>query len=195
MMCIPKMDFQHIYTEFYPKILRYLTKLTSNKEEAEDLTQDVFIKVNNSLGNFEGRSSLSTWIYKIATNTANDRFRSAAYQKGHKQTLTGEFLEENKEDKNVWTGEKTATTDKIIEKEEMNSCVKRYVEDVNENYRTVFVLSEYEGVKNKEIADILGLSLDSVKIRLFRARTQLKKKMEKGCTISPDDTGLFCDEK
>ena len=172
------MEFQEIYKEFYPKITRYLGRLTSNKEEVEDMAQEVFIKVNSGLEKFEGRSSLSTWIYKIATNTANDRFRSVSFQKGTKQTLSGEFLEENKEDKNVWTGQKENISDKILEKKEMNSCIKRYVEDINENYNAVFVLSEYEGFKNQEIADILGLSLDTVKIRIYRARTQLKKKRE-----------------
>ena len=189
------MDFQQVYTEFYPKIVRYLSRLTDNTEEAEDLAQDVFIKVNTALEKFEGRSSLSTWIYKIATNTANDRFRSASFQKGTKQTLSGEFLEENKEDRNVWTEEKERTSDKILEKKEMNGCIKRYVEDIYENYQTVFILSEYEGLKNQEIADILGLSLDTIKIRIFRARTQLKKKMGKGCDISQEEEGLACDEK
>ena len=149
------MDFQHVYKEFYPRILRYLTRLTDNKEEAEDLAQDVFIKVNAGLVKFEGRSSISTWIYKIATNTANDRFKSVSFQKGTKQTLTGEFLEENKEDKNVWTSEKASTSDKILEKKEMNDCITRYVDDINENYNTVFVLSEYEGLKNQEIGIFL----------------------------------------
>ncbi len=188
------MEFQQIYKEYYPKIVRYLNKLTDNKEEAEDLAQDVFIKVSSGLEKFEGRSSLSTWIYKIATNTANDRFRSASFQKGTKQTLSGEFLEENKEDKNVWTGEKEKSSENIIEKKEMNSCIKRYVEDVNENYKTVFALSEYEGLKNQEIADILDLSLDTVKIRIYRARTQLKKKMETGCEISQEQDGMSCNE-
>jgi len=189
------MEFQQIYKDYYPKILRYLTKLTDDIEEAEDLTQDVFIKVNSGLEKFEGRSSLSTWIYKIATNTANDRFRSASFQKGTKQTLEGEFIEENKEDKNVWTGDSENVSDNNLEKKEMNSCIKRYVEDISDNYKTAFTLSEYEGLKNQEIADILDLSLDTVKIRIYRARTQLKKKMEKGCDISREDTGLSCDER
>ncbi len=189
------MDFQAVYKEFYPKIVRYLSRLTDDLEEAEDLTQDVFIKVNSGLESFEGRSSLSTWIYKIATNTANDRFRSVSFQKGSKQTLSGEFIEGNIEDTNVWTAEKERSSDKLLEKKEMNGCIRKYVEDIYENYQTVFILSEYEGLKNQEIADILGLSLDTVKIRIFRARTQLKKKMEKGCNISQEEDGLACDEK
>ena len=77
----------------------------------------------------------------------------------------------------------------------MNNCIKRYVQDISENYRTVFVLSEYEGLKNQEIGDILELSLDTVKIRLYRARTQLKKKMEEGCHITYENNGISCDEK
>ena len=188
------MDFQTIYKEFYPKILRYLTNILNDKELAEDFTQDVFIRVNGGLNNFEGRSKLSTWIYKIATNITNDYFKSAAFQKGTKQTLTGKCLDENKEDRNVWPVDKSELSDKILEKKEMNSCIKRYVQYISENYRTVFVLSEYEGMKNKEIADILDLSLDTVKIRLYRARTQLKKKMEKGCKITYEGDGISCDE-
>lgn len=189
------MEFQSIYKEFYPKILRYLTRTLNNKDFAEDLTQEVFIRVNDGLDKFEGRSSLSTWIYKIATNIANDYFKSASYQKGEKKILSGEFLDENKEDKNVWTGIKNKISDEVLEKKEMNSCIKRYVQDISENYRTVFVLSEYEGMKNKEIADILGISIDTVKIRIYRARTQLKKKMEKGCYISFEGDGISCNEK
>jgi len=81
-----------------------------------------------------------------------------------------------------------------MEKKEMNNCIRRYVQEISENYRTVFVLSEYEGLKNQEIADILSLTLDNVKIRLYRARTQLKKKMKEGCRISYDDNGIYCDE-
>jgi RNA polymerase sigma-70 factor (ECF subfamily) len=188
-------DFQIIYKEFYPKILMYLTRILNDKDLAEDFTQDVFIRVHEGLEKFEGRSKLSTWIYKIATNITHDYFKSTSFQKGINQTLTGAFQEDNKEDKNVWTGGKGEISDQVLEKKEMNSCIRRYVQDISENYRTVFVLSEYEGLKNKEIAEILGLTLDTVKIRIYRARTQLKKKMEEGCNISYEENGISCDEK
>ena len=188
------MEFHQIYKEFYPKIFRYLSRLSGNNLEAEDLTQDVFIKVNEALDKFEGRSSLSTWIYTIATNTANDHFRSASYSKGSGTILTAENIKENLEDRNVWTWQTEPTSDKMLEKKEMNCCIRRYVEEINENYRTVFILSEYEGIKNQEIADILGLSLDTIKIRLSRARKQLKMKMEKGCEIAREEGGLTCNE-
>ena len=193
---IAKQDFTQVYQEFYPKILRYLERLTGDREEAKDLVQDVFLKVDQGLTKFEGRSSLSTWIYRIATNASHDRFRSASFQKGKKQTLTDEFIEENKEDANVWTGEKETSADQQLEGKEMSSCINKYIYDLNEDYQKVLVLSDYEGLKNKEIASVLGITLDTVKIRIHRGRVQLKKRMEKGCDVTPDpDTGLHCDEK
>jgi RNA polymerase sigma-70 factor (ECF subfamily) len=190
------LDFTKVYEEYYSKILRYLERLTGNKEDAMDLVQEVFVKVNQGLSKFEGRSSLSTWIYKIATNISYDRFRSTSFQKGKKQTLTEEFVEENKEDRNVWTGQKETTAVQQLERKEMSSCINRYIYDLNEDYQKALILSEYEGLKNKEIASILGITLDTVKIRIHRARVQLKKNMEQGCDVTPDpDTGLHCDEK
>jgi RNA polymerase sigma-70 factor (ECF subfamily) len=188
------MEFQSIYKAYYPKILGYLTRTLNDREVAEDLSQDVFIRVNEGLSNFEGRASLSTWIYKIATNIACDYFKSASFRIGKKQAISGENIDERKEDMNVWTGDKSKTSDQVMEKKEMNDCIKRYVNEIPEIYRAVFILSEYEGLKNKEIAEILGLTLDTVKIRIFRARSQLKKKMKEGCRIDYDENGISCDE-
>jgi DNA-directed RNA polymerase specialized sigma24 family protein len=71
------LEFQSIYDTFRPKILRYLTQLVG-EDEAEDLTQTVMVKVSQGLLNFRGDCSLSTWIYRIATNTALDKLRSPA---------------------------------------------------------------------------------------------------------------------
>lgn len=74
-----KPDFKEIYSDYYPKLVRYLTGLVG-EADAEDLTQEAMVKISKGLENFRGESSLSTWIYRIATNVARDRFRSAAYK-------------------------------------------------------------------------------------------------------------------
>jgi RNA polymerase sigma-70 factor (ECF subfamily) len=73
-----EIEFQKIHSAFQPKIFRYLTRLVG-KNDAEDLTQEVFTKINQGLNAFRGDSKLSTWIYKIATNTALDRLRSPSF--------------------------------------------------------------------------------------------------------------------
>ena len=65
----------------------------------------------------------------------------------------------------------------------MNDCIRGYIEKLPEDYRAVLVLSEYEGIKNSEIAEILGVTLDTVKIRLHRAKTKLKEELESHCEL------------
>jgi RNA polymerase sigma-70 factor (ECF subfamily) len=78
----------------------------------------------------------------------------------------------------------------------MNECIREFIEKLPPNFRAVMVLSEIEGLKNSEIADILGISLDNVKIRLHRARAGLKKKLQEGCSFYQDERNtLACDRK
>jgi RNA polymerase sigma-70 factor (ECF subfamily) len=180
-----ELEFQQIFNDYQPRILQYLTRLT-NKYEAEDLTQEVFIKVESGLKNFRGVSKLSTWIYRIATNTAVDRMRNPSFKYKVNEDIPSESLQKealNTEDRDLITGEKADGTDQQYVRKEMNSCIRNYIENLPENYSTVVILSELEGLKNKEIAEILNLSLDTVKIRLHRARAQLRKKLERNCSF------------
>jgi RNA polymerase sigma-70 factor (ECF subfamily) len=173
-------EFQKIYDTFQPKILRYLTHL-AGEQEAEDLAQDTFVKVHQELENFRGESQLSTWIYRIATNTALDRLRSPSFQRVA-QTVLSESLDETEiADKVICTEEKKPLIEQQLIREEMNGCIRGYIEKLPESYRTVLVLSEWEALKNNEIAEILGMTLDTVKIRLHRAKSKLKEELETHC--------------
>jgi len=175
-------EFQKIYDTFQPKILRYLKNLTG-EDEAEDLTQEVFVKVSKALENFRGESKLSTWIYRVATNTAFDRLRSPSRRiiKKCRSTDSEEIVGGEFEDRNAWTGEKVPQVEQSIFREEMNECIQGFITKLPEDYRTVLVLSEFEGFKNEEIAKILGVSLDTVKIRLHRGRERLKEELGEHC--------------
>ena len=175
-----KLEFQEIYEIFQPKILRYLTHL-AGESEAEDLTQETFVKVHQGLENFRGESQLSTWIYRIATNTALDRLRSPSFQRVIQSSLSEDLNETELADKVICPEEKKPLIEKQLIREEMNECIRGYIEKLPENYRTVLVLSEWEELKNNEIAEILGVTLDTVKIRLHRAKTKLKEELETHC--------------
>src|SRR3990172_11556723 len=178
-----ELEFQEIYDAFQPKIHRYL-KFWVGEDEAEDLTQEVFVKVHQALENFRGESKLSTWLYRIATNAALDRLRSPSFQRIAQERLSDDSIEKGEEDvdaRDVWTGEKKPLVEQQIIREEMNDCIRGYVEKLPENYRTVLVLSEWEGLRNNEIAEILGVTLDTVKIRLHRGKEKLKEELETHC--------------
>ena len=162
---------------------RYLKHLVG-EDEVEDLTQEVFVKVHQALENFRGESKLSTWLYRIATNAALDRLRSPSFQRIAQERLSDDSIEKGEEDvdaRDVWTGEKKPLVEQQIIREEMNDCIRGYVEKLPENYRTVLVLSEWEGLRNNEIAEILGITLDTVKIRLHRGKEKLKEELETHC--------------
>jgi RNA polymerase sigma-70 factor (ECF subfamily) len=187
------MDFQEIYTEFQPRILHYLSRLMGS-EQAEDIAQEVFEKVNRSLDGFQGKSKLSTWIYRIATNTALDKLRSSSFKHPSKQASLEETAE--RKDKNAWTGQTETSSDQKVIRKEMSECVREYIDRLSPDYQTVLLLSELGGFKNKEIAEILEISLENVKVRLHRARAALKNELDNGCDFYHNEEGtLACDRK
>ncbi len=179
----PQTEFDQIYTDFRPRILRYLTGMVGDLE-AEDLAQEVFVKLHAALSAFRGESSLSTWIYRIATNAALDRLRSPKFQQAAesfaeaKQAANGEV---EIKDRNAWTGEQIPLIENQVYRKEMSECVQDYIRQLPEGYRTVLMLSHLEELSNQEIADVLGLTLETVKIRLHRARELLRREIADHC--------------
>jgi RNA polymerase sigma-70 factor (ECF subfamily) len=172
------LEFLSVYEGFQPKILRYLTRLVG-ESEAEDLTQEVMTKVHAALPDFRGESQLSTWIYRIATNAALDRLRSSSYKRVLNNCSV--HTETEADDQSVWTEEKTPPVEHQIFRQEMNDCIGSFVQKLPENYRVVLVLSEFEGRKDSEIAETLGISLSTAKVRLHRARERLKEELSANC--------------
>ena len=187
------MDFQAIYTEFQPRILHYLSRMMG-PEEAEDVVQEVFEKVNRGLDGFRGQSKLSTWIYRIATNTAIDKLRSASFKQSSRQAALEEAA--GTKARNTWTGQTQTSVDQKVIRKEMSECIREYIDRLPPDYSTILILSEIEGFKNKEVADILQISLENVKVRLHRARAHLKKELDNGCDFYHNEEGaLACDRK
>jgi len=182
------LNFTSIYAEFYPKIYRYLSHFVGNIN-APDLTQAVFLKVGQSLDSFRGECSLATWIYRIATNTAYDHTLSSQ----EKQRKVELFFDDTTVADTLLN---TAMPEIEYIRREMNDCIRGLVDQLPENYRTVLLLSEFEEFTNPEIAEILCLSVDTVKIRLHRARAKLREAMEYHCNFYHDERNeLMCDRK
>ncbi len=99
-------------------------------------------------------------------------------------------------DKNAWTGEDTPSVETSVIRDEMKECIRGIVEKLPENYRTVLILGDFEALRNDEIGEILGISIETVKIRLHRARSRLKEELEKNCQFYRDERNEFaCDRK
>lgn len=187
-------DFEQLHTRYRPKIHRYLCRL-AGENEAEDLCQEVFVKVERNLTSFRNEAQLSTWLYRIATNSFYDRLRSPSFKQKSKEYPI-EIDDNTLEKRDFTTQQQTPGIDQQVIRDEMNACIRGYIDQLPENYRTVLLLSEEEGFKNREIAEILQVSLDNVKIRLHRAKAKLKVSLQGNCDLYLDERSeISCDRK
>jgi RNA polymerase sigma-70 factor (ECF subfamily) len=137
------MMFQEIYETYRTRIVRYLTRLV-REAEAEDLTQEVFVKVSQSIEGFRGESQLLTWIYRIATNTALNRFHSPSL-------VTIQPVQEV-EAGSPLAGQRSLTVEQQAIRNEMSGCVRQVIDRLPETYLTAIVLGDIEGFKDGEVA-------------------------------------------
>ncbi len=184
-----ELTFESIYESYSTNLKNYLARITGS-QEADDLLQDVFVKINRDLKNFKGLSSVKTWVYKIATHTAYDRLRTLSSKK-QKNCINPLLIGENMVISDFHQHNNSEHCDSKIIRKQMTSCVLDVIETIEEPYRTVIVLKDLEDFKNREIAQILQISLENVKIRLHRARKKLKMKLECKCNFFYDERNIF----
>jgi RNA polymerase sigma-70 factor (ECF subfamily) len=183
-------EFPEVFEAYRAKVLAYATKLLGTAE-AEDVAQEVFVKVARSLGTLADPARLSSWIYAITLNTVRDVAR--------KRSSGPEPL--SRAQGSVWDGgEAEAPLSRIPDtasrspeeaaiRNEMVACYIDHVGRLSRSYRGVYVLSEFEQLSNDEIARRLGLSLATVKIRLHRARARLYEELRRNCRCYFNERG------
>ncbi len=183
MLTVNQLDFQQVYDAYQPRLLRYLVRLVG-PDAAEDLTQEVFLRINASLPTFRGEAQLSTWLYRIATNAAIDKIRSASFRHGAQETHLVDLEEVDLAEHKAsapWRGNPPATIEQILLEKDRLYCFLNYVKNLPVNYKIVVMLSEVEALTIREIAEVLGLSQETVKIRLHRGRARLFQALKENC--------------
>ena len=138
-----------------------------DRDEAEDIAQDVFVQVFESLGRFRFESKLSTWLYRIAVNRSIN----------HCKSPRGRAI---KIDIDSWKQQEVAQSvempqQQILEEQEQIELLHKAIDKLPENQRTALILNKYEELSYKEIADVMGVSLSSVESLIFRAKNNLEK--------------------
>jgi RNA polymerase sigma-70 factor (ECF subfamily) len=177
------LNFDEIHEAYRPKIRRYLARMVG-EDEAEDLTQEVFVKVHRSLEGFKGDSKFSTWIYRIATNAALDTLRSPSFQRsvecGPLPEDSGSDGQETGERVTALEQEDSSPERQVFRKQGFD-CFRGILDTLPPNYRAVVALSELGDLAVEEIARILGLTPATVKIRLHRGRERLLRELKAHC--------------
>ena len=167
--------FNEVVSRYKAKVYNYIYRMTGSSDDAEDLTQEVFIRMYTSIDSFRSQSSLSTWLFRIASNLCIDRFRRS------KTRTTAFSLDEPIQGNDSESGheipDSTYEPQRLLENTEMAEQIQLSLAQLPEKLRAAVILHDVEGLPYEEIAQIVGCPLGTVKSRLFNARMQLREKL------------------
>lgn len=162
-----KIAFHKLYQSFSEKVYNTAISFAQNGQDAEEITQDVFIKIYNNAAKFKGNSTVSTWIYRITVNTALN-----AIQKKKRLSFVkfGETYPDQPDFEHPGV---------LLENKENAKTLFKVIDTLPDSQKTAFILSIVEGLPRQEVANIMETSLKAVESLLQRAKKNLRDKLEK----------------
>ncbi len=171
--------FNEVVSRYKNKVYNYLFRMMGNPADAEDLTQEVFVRLYTSLDSFRSQSSLNTWLFRIAGNLCIDYFRRS---KKHRaiafsldEPLGGETADGGEAGHEL--PDRTYEPHRLLEQQELSAQIQEALAQMPEKLRAVLLLHDIEGMPYEEIAQVVGCPLGTVKSRLFNARVQLRQRL------------------
>jgi RNA polymerase sigma-70 factor (ECF subfamily) len=171
-------NFDELWNEFNEKLFNYIKSKVTNTQDAEDILQDVFIKIFNSIEQLENQAAVKSWIYRITQNTIIDFYKK-------------------KKDVSVAPETLYVIEDEIDDVDNMNDdiskCIGKMIFMLPDIYQTVYDMYEKKAMKHQEIADALDISISASKVRLKRAKDMFKKKLLECCDFEVDKYGNIID--
>ena len=166
--------FETLLKKYRNLVYHVMIKMVRNPQEAEDLSQEAFIKAFNALASFNEEFAFSTWLMKIATNNCIDYLR----KKKLRTYSIDEPIQYKEEQVQIELPDHDPTPEKSLLNEERSKLINEAIQSLPPRYRHVIVLRHQEEKSYEDIAEILKLPLGTVKARIFRAREMLNKKMK-----------------
>jgi RNA polymerase sigma-70 factor, ECF subfamily len=163
-----KRAFNELVERYQSRLLNFVYRTTGDRERAEDLVQETFIRVYRHIHRFDQSKKFSTWIYTIASNLAKNELRN----RSRNPLVLFQTIKKNwaADDRPLEWEDSTYRPDDLFRKRHLKQLVESVVDELPTHHREVFVLREIEGKTYEEIADITGCNLGTVKSRLNRAR-------------------------
>ena len=168
--------FEQLVKRYDRNIFRIAQHITQNREDAEDVTQDAFLKAYENLEQFQGNSKFYTWLVRIAVNESLMKLRR------RRSDRTVSLDEDIKTDEDTMPREVadwSPNPEQLYKQGELKEILRKTVQGLPASFRTVFVLRDVEGLSTEETAEALNLSIPAVKSRLLRARLQLRERLNK----------------
>lgn len=170
--------FTELVGKYQDRIYTTCWRICGNQEDARDLTQDVFVKALESIGDFRGRSAFYTWVFRIAVNMALSHKRKMKTRRTLSLTAGADDAGQAADLLDVMSDPRSVDPSQAFEARESGEQVAAAILDLEEDQRCVLVLRDVEGMSYQDIADILDVAVGTVKSRIYRARLALRNLLE-----------------
>ena len=168
--------FNELVEMYQNQVINIAYGMLSDREDAYDAAQEVFVKIYKNIGSFKGKSSLSTWIYRIVAKVCNDTLRKRQ-RRAPAVSINSAFSDDEEKDMDIT--DDAPTPEELLELSEKQRAVRLAIAELSDEHREVITLSDIEQLSYEEISEILRCPVGTVKSRLNRARSALKKKLLK----------------
>ncbi len=168
--------FEQLVNRYDRNIFRIAQHITHNREDAEDVVQDAFLKAYRNLGQFQGQSKFYTWLVRIAVNEALMKLR-----RRHPERMVSldQDIETDESSMPREVADWSPNPEQLYGQSELRDILTKTIQGLSPGFRTVFVLRDVEGLSTEETAEALDLSIPAVKSRLLRARLQLRDRLNR----------------
>jgi len=171
--------FAEVIAGNYERIYNVIYRLVNSEEEAADLTQDTFVAAFRAYDRFRAESSAYTWLYRIAVNLTKNRFeKQERTGAGHALSLDAPVQVNNQDEVGREVEDRGLSPERASENRQLREFLLSEVARLKYEYREVVVLRDLAGLRYREMAEVLGCSVEAIKSRLFRARTVLRERLE-----------------
>lgn len=164
--------FNALFSRYQTQVINIAYSMLSDREDASDAAQEVFVKVYRSIQSFNEQSSFTTWLYRITANTCSDFLRKR--QRSGNVVSISSYTDENKE---FDIEDENASVEEGIELSEKQAAVRKAISELKEEHRIIITMCDIEGMGYDQIAEILKIPPGTVKSRINRARNALKKNL------------------
>jgi RNA polymerase sigma-70 factor (ECF subfamily) len=168
--------FESLVRRYDRNVFRIAQHITQNREDAEDVVQDAFLKAYQNLGQFQGQSKFYTWLVRIAVNEALMRLRR---RRPERMVSIDEDVKTEEDSMPREIADWSPNPEQQYTQSELKEILGKTIQGLPPSFRTVFVLRDVEGLSTEETASALELSVPAVKSRLLRARLQLRERLNK----------------
>ncbi len=169
-----KRAFDMLVLKYQYKVVQLVFRFVKDKNEAEDIAQETFIKAYRSLSNFRGESAFYTWLYRIAVNTAKNFLQN----RQKKPLVTDINVDEAMHDARLDSVYENATPENILHSEEVLQALYQALEQLPEDLRAAITLREMDSLSYEDIAQVLNCPVGTVRSRIFRARDSIDKALQ-----------------